>query len=68
MWLRDRYAKYWYGVGCVVLDVVLIGYILHFDASPTQPWQYALAVVALIALAYVEVKGFERLWPREDPA
>ncbi len=64
-WLRERYAKHWYLLGCLVLDIAAAATILQNGVPPTQWWQYVLAVLALVALSYVEYKGLQRFWPPE---
>lgn len=61
-WLRDRYAKYWYGLGCIALDSMVAGTIINV-ADPTQAWSYAAAVAAVLGLAYLEFRGYLRFWP-----
>ena len=63
-WLRERYARYWYLLGVFLLDLLVAGTILQFDtgAAP-ETWQYALAIVVVIVLAYPECLGYRRLWP-----
>jgi hypothetical protein len=62
-WLRQRYAKYWYGIGCLAFDILLLGTILGSGEYAVQAWQYALALVFGVALVFVEVKGFLWFWP-----
>ncbi len=63
-WLRDRYARYWFLLGCLLLDLVVAGTVLQvFTGSPIDWWQYALAIALVIALAYPEYLGYQRLWP-----
>ncbi len=63
-WVRQRYARYWYLLGCLLLNMVIVGTILQvFSASPIVAWQYALAIVVVIALLYPEYLGYHRLWP-----
>ncbi len=63
-WLRDRYARYWYLLGCLLLDLVVAGTVLQvFTASAIASWQYGLAIVLVIALAVPEVLVYRRLWP-----
>ncbi len=62
-WLWERYARYWYGVGCLFLDVIVAGTVLQVGAAPDW-WQYLLAVALVIGLGFVEFKGYGRLWPR----
>lgn len=62
-WLWHRYARYWYGIGCLFLDVVVLGTVLQSGPAPDW-WQYLLAVALVIGLGFVEFKGYGRLWPR----
>ena len=63
-WLRDRYARYWYILGCLVLDLLVAGVVLQFGTgTPPEPWQDALAIALVIVLAYPEYRGYVRLWP-----
>ena len=64
-WLWERYARYWYGVGCLFLDVVVAGTVVQSGDGPTPTWQYAAAVALVIGLLFVEFKGYGWLWPRE---
>ena len=66
-WLRERYARYWYGIGCLFLDIVIAGTILQGGPSPTQAWQYALAAVLVVGVTVLEVKGYMWIWPPEKP-
>ena len=67
-WLWERYARYWYLLGCLLLDLVVAGTVLQvFSGSPIEAWQYALALVLVVALAYPEYLGYERLWPPRPP-
>lgn len=63
-WLWERYARYWYLLGCLLLDLVVAGTVLQvFIASAIEAWQVGLAIVLVLALAYPEYLGYERLWP-----
>ena len=64
-WLRERYARYWYGIGCLFLVVVIAGVVLQAGPSPTQAWQYFTAVALIGALTYLEFRGYRWLWPPE---
>jgi hypothetical protein len=64
-WLWERYARYWYGVGCLFLDVIVAGTVLQGGVTPTQWWQYGAAVLLVIGLAFLEFKGYRRLWKSE---
>ncbi len=52
-------------MGCLFFDVVVAGTITDNGVSPTQPWQYGLAVVLVVGLVFLEFMGFQRLWPPE---
>ena len=62
-WLWHRYAKYWYAIGSLLLDGMVAGVILQ-TTDVTQLWPYALAAALVVGLAYLEFRGFKRLWPR----
>ena len=63
-WLRERYARYWYGLACFALDLIAAGTVLQVGTgSPPDAWQYALAIVLVLVLSYVEYRGYQRLWP-----
>lgn len=62
-WFRERYARYWYGVGCLFLDLVIAGTVLTLGSPPTQAWQYGGAMAAVVVLAYLEFRGYLWLWP-----
>lgn len=67
-WLRDRYARYWYLLGVFLLDLLVAGTALEFGTGlPPATWQYVLALVLVIALAYPEYYGYRRLWPPPPP-
>lgn len=61
-WARERYAKQWYGVGCIILDVMVAGTILQ-SADPSQIWPYPLSAAVVLGLGYLELKGLRRFWP-----
>jgi hypothetical protein len=66
-WLRERYARYWYLLGAFLLDLFAGGSVLQFGTGlPPEAWQYALAIVLVIVLAYPEYLGYRRFWP-PDP-
>jgi len=63
-WFRERYARYWYLLGAFLLDLLVAGTVLQFDTGQTPAtWQYALAIVLVIALAYPEYRGYRHFWP-----
>ncbi len=66
-WLRERYAKYWYGIGCLALDGMVAGTILGL-ADPSQGWPVAGAIAAVLGLVYLEFRGYLRFWPPKKPA
>jgi hypothetical protein len=61
-WVRERYAKQWYGIACVVLDVMLVGTILQ-STDPSQVWPYLLSAAVVVGLSYLELKVLRRFWP-----
>ncbi len=62
-WLRDRYARYWYIIGCLFLALVIAETIIMLGPPPTQLWQYGAASLAVVVLAFFAIKGYLRLWP-----
>lgn len=65
-WLRERYARQWYFIGCLVLDVAVVATLLQNGMPPPEWWQYVLAVLAVAGLTYAEFKGLRRWWPTEN--
>jgi len=65
-WLRERYAKQWYAIGCVALDVMLVWAILD-AVDLSQVWPYLLCVAIILGLGYLEIKGLQRFWPPKLP-
>lgn len=66
-WLRDRYARYWYGFGCLALDGLVVGTVLSVT-DPTQGWPIAAAVAAALGLLYLEVRAYLHFWPPKKRA
>ncbi len=66
-WARERYAKQWYGIGCVLLDAMVVGTILQ-STDPSQVWPILLSAAIVVGLAYLELKGLRRFWPPKHPA
>lgn len=63
-WLRERYARYWYGLGAFLLDLVVAGTIIQLGSgNAPAAAQIAAAIVLLVVLSYLELLGFRRLWP-----
>ncbi len=62
-WLWRRYARFWYGIGCLFVDVVVAGTLVQTGTTSGEVWPYAAAVAAVVALTYLEFKGYGRLWP-----
>ncbi len=63
-WLRDRYARYWYLLGSLAVDLIVPGTILQFDTgAPPEAWEIALATVVAIVLVYLEYRGYRKFWP-----
>ncbi len=63
-WLRERYLRYWYLLGVFLLDLLVAGTVLQFGTGlPPEAWQYGLAIVLVIFLAYPEYLGYRRWWP-----
>ena len=65
-WLRERYAKYWYGIGSFVLDGMVVGVILASTDS-SQVWPVVLAAALVVGLLYLELLGLRRFWPPKSP-
>ncbi len=66
-WLWHRYAKYWYGIGCLILDGMVAGVVLQ-STDVNQVWPYAVAIALVVGLVYLEFRGLKRFWPRRPPA
>ena len=65
-WLGDRYAKYWFAVGVLFLDIVVSGLVLQGDSPPVPPWRYGVALAFVLGSAYPAVLLYRRLWPRGE--
>lgn len=61
-WLRQRYAKTWYLVGCLFLDGMLVTAALS-PADLSQPWPYLEAAGILAGLGVLEFLGLRHFWP-----
>lgn len=62
-WFVYDYARYWYVIGALALDVFLgIGLVDAY--SPADALGILLLIAVLVVLATTEVLGFFRLWPR----
>ena len=61
-WLLRRYARPWYWVGCIFLDIVIffeLQWALHVDALVSFP----LTVLVILIEAYLYI----RVWGRGGP-
>ncbi|HYM39259.1 MAG TPA: hypothetical protein VEY12_03815 [Thermoplasmata archaeon] len=61
-WLRQRYAKYWYGMGSLLLDGMVVGTILQYTDT-AQAWPYVLSAIVAVGLVYLEFLGLRHFWP-----
>lgn len=60
-WLRYSYARYWYALFCIFLDVMLP---LELHRIMTGSLQVVVPTFVLCALVAVQVVIYMRLWPR----
>ncbi|MCU0862064.1 MAG: hypothetical protein MUE65_07075 [Methanomassiliicoccales archaeon] len=60
-WLRHSYARYWYAILCVFLDVMVP---LELYRSMTGSSQVVVPAFVLCALVALQVVIYMRLWPR----
>jgi hypothetical protein len=60
-WLRYSYARYWYVIFCIFLDVMLP---LELHRTMTGSLQAVVPVFVLCALLALQVVIYMRLWPR----
>jgi hypothetical protein len=58
-WVTHEYARYWYFLGAMFLDLVLLleAYTRHWVGLPLT-----ILVIALIGLVLIEVWGYFHLW------
>jgi hypothetical protein len=66
-WFRHRYLKYWYGLGSLFLDGMLVGIVIE-STDPSQSWPYALSAVLVVGLLYLEFRGYMHFWPPKSPS
>ena len=67
VWLRERYARYWYAVGCLFVDMIIAATVLQGGVVPAEAWQYAVALALVASLTILELLGYRKLWPPESP-
>lgn len=66
-WFVHDYARYWYFLGAIALDVFLsLGSVDAFHLDDARG--IVLVIMLLVVLLVVEVKIFFRIWPRDYPA
>lgn len=61
-WFVHDYARYWYVLGAISLDVFL-GLSLVQTFNMTDAPGLVSVIAVLVAVSAVEVSGFLRLWP-----
>jgi len=61
-WLKRQYARYWYFVLCLFLDVMFIGGFLGLVPRPTPGYVYALAFILLIPIIGIEYRIYGMIW------
>ena len=61
-WLRGTYAKYWYGIICLFVDVVVA---LELSKSVEYPWSYLLPFIVVSALVLVQWQFYLKLWSKK---
>ena len=66
-WFRHRYLKYWYGLGSLVLDGMVVGVVLE-STDPSHSWPYAVSAVLVVGLLYLELRGYMHFWPPKSPS
>ncbi len=43
--------------------MIIAGTVLQGESSPTQVWQYVIAIALVFSLTVLEILGYRRLWP-----
>jgi len=65
-WFLHDYARYWYVLGAITLDVFLgLGLVDAFHLVNALGILIAIAVLVMVIVA--EIEGFFWLWPRDIP-
>jgi len=58
-WFRGTYARWWYVVICMFIDLILA---LEISRFLPDPWLYLIPVMLVITLTMMEVYVFHRIW------
>ncbi len=43
--------------------MIIAGTVLQGGSSPTQVWQYVIALALVVCLTVLEILGYRKLWP-----
>ncbi len=58
-WARHSYAKWWYGILCMFVDLLLA---LEISSQLTEPWNYFIPTLVIVPLLVFELYVYHRLW------
>jgi len=58
-WVRNSYAKWWYGILCMFLDLLLA---IEISNRLYAPWNYFIPTIVVILLLIIELYIFHRIW------
>ena len=65
-WFLHDYARYWYALGTVALDV-FVGLWLAESFHLVDALGILIIVATLVILLAVEIKGYFWIWPKDVP-
>jgi hypothetical protein len=62
-WLKGTYAKYWYGLICLFVDLLVPFTLIAYLDTPLLPEALILTILLLLAAEYAV---YRKIWAREE--